>query len=76
MAWLKAFLLGIGALAQVIARMLTDAKVKREQVDAQSSADRIDADPGAEWVRRFREQRDGTGAASSQADTGKPDADK
>ena len=76
MAWLKTFLLGIGALAQVIAQMLTSARIKREQADAQSSADRIDADPAGEWMRRFREQRDGTGSASSQADTGKSDADK
>lgn len=76
MAWLKAFLLGLGALFQVIAKLLTDARIEREQADAQSSADRIDAGPSSEWVRRFREQRDGTGSASAPPDAGKPDANE
>lgn len=71
-AAIKAILLGLGAFLTVVAKAVERKRAEQVYQDAQNSADRIAADPGGEWMRRFQEQRS---PAAPKAHTGELDRD-
>ena len=69
MGALKVFLAGVGAALLALSKWWDERKRRERQQDAQARADRIAADPGAEWVRRFKQQA----TPADKADAGKSD---
>ena len=69
MGVLKVFLAGIGAALLALSKWWEREQRAKHIKAAQDRADRIAADPGAEWVRRFNSQANPT----SKTDAGKPD---
>ena len=69
MGALKVFLAGVGAALLALSKWWEERKRRERQQDAQARADRIAADPGAEWVRMFKQQA----APADKAGAGKSD---
>ena len=68
MGVLKAFLAGVGAALLALSKWWEREQRAKHIKAAQDRADRIAADPGAEWMRRFNSQADPPG----ETDAGKP----
>ena len=61
----------LAAVLILVADLVNRYRRQKRKQDAQKSADRINVDPGSEWVRRFkRGQADATGGSDSRKSGG------
>lgn len=65
MAGFRAFLSGLGAFLSALGRWWQDDQRRKALAAAQEDADRINAHPADEWMRRFKEQRNDSATASA-----------
>lgn len=73
MGWFEGFLAGVGVFLLALGRWWEKEQRRKALESAQADADRINARPADEWLRRFKEQRDG---AASEAKAGESDSDR
>jgi hypothetical protein len=71
--WLKGFLAGVGVFFLALGRWWEKEQRRKALESAQADADRINARPADEWLRRFKEQRD---PASPEAEARESDSDR
>lgn len=72
MAALRSFLAGLGAMLDLLARILDEYRRRKALARAQADADRINACPADEWMRRFGGDR--ADASPPEARKSDPDA--